>query len=264
MGLLSLLLLVADKQQRLEPLHQLLAWVGQPIQYLAQMPAQLADWMGQEWQSQGDLQQAYATSQADLLRLQGRLLKLAALEEENDRLRDLLDSSLKIRDRVLIAELLSINLNPLRQQLMIDKGQQAGVFIGQAVIDAQGIMGQVSQVGPLAATVLLLTDQAAAIPVEIQRNGLRSLAFGTGQNDYLLLPQLPNNADIRVGDQLFSSGLGGVFPSGYPVATVSQVVHNPGQAFASIRAKPAARLDSSRHVLLVWGARTTEQVLQGE
>jgi len=175
-----------------------------------------------------------------------------ALEAENMRMRNLLDSSFKIGDRVLIAELVAVDLDPYRQQVLINKGTSSGVYEGQPVLDANAVMGQVTHVNPLTATVLLITDARHALPVQVNRNGLRTVALGTGRINVLELPHLPNNADISVGDLLITSGLGGHFPPGYPVAEVTSVVREPGQPFAVVEARPMAHLDRTREALLVW------------
>ena len=132
------------------------------------------------------------------------------------------------------------------------KGRVHEVYEGQPLVDADGIMGQVVHAGPLTATAMLITDSGHGTPVQVNRNGLRTIAVGTGEVDRLELPYLPNSADIQEGDLLVTSGLGGRLPPGYPVANVSRIVHNPGQPFAEVHATPTARLDRAREVLLVW------------
>jgi len=183
-----------------------------------------------------------------------RLQRLAALEMENARLRELLDSTARIASRALVAEILSVDLDPYRQRFDLNRGLVDGVFVGQALIDAQGVVGQVVRVGPLTAEAVLITDADHAVPVSVNRNGLRTIAVGTGDSSRLRLPYLVNNADIVVGDLLISSGLGGVFPAGYPVARVVDVRRRPDQAFAEIMAEPASALDRDREVLLVWNS----------
>jgi len=184
--------------------------------------------------------------------LKVRLQRLAALEAENRRLRDLLGSSRRLEERVLIAELLAVALDPYRHQVLIDKGSGSGAYVGQPVLDANAVMGQIVRVSPLSATVLLITDVEHSLPVQVLRNGLRAIAQGTGLVQGLELLHLPKNVDIRVGDELVTSGLGGRFPAGYPVARVVAVREEPGRPFAIVRAAPLARLDRTREVLLVW------------
>jgi rod shape-determining protein MreC len=183
-----------------------------------------------------------------------RLQRLAALEVENARLRELLDSTERVGTRALIAEILAVDLDPYRQRFDLNRGSLDGVFVGQALIDAKGIVGQVVRVGPLTSEAVLITDADHAVPVTVNRNGLRTIAVGTGDSGRLRLPYLTNNADIEVGDLLVSSGLGGVFPAGYPVGRVIEVKMRPDQAFAEVIAQPVSALDRDREVLLVWNA----------
>lgn len=187
----------------------------------------------------------------DELVLKTKLLKFEALEQENIRLRGLLDTSFKVGEQVLIADLLSINLVPYEHVVVVNKGGRFGVHPGQAVFDGNGVVGQVLRVTPYSSEVMLITDPSHAIPVQINRNGLRTIALGTGQIDRLALPYLPSNADVQVGDLLVTSGMGGVFPPGYPVATVTAI--SPEKSpFAKISAVPVAQLDRNRELLLVW------------
>jgi len=204
--------------------------------------------------------------------LRARLQQQEALEAENMRLRDLLGSSFKIGDRVLIAELVSVDLDPYRQQVLVNKGSSSGVFVGQPVLDANAVVGQVIRTTRGTATILLITDTAHALPVQVNRNGLRTIAEGSGFTDRLQLPHLPNNADIRVGDLLVTSGLGGRFPPGYPVARVTEVRSEPGKPFATVIATPSAHLERIREVLLVWtltpdrvpGTQASEETVPSE
>ena len=192
--------------------------------------------------------------------MQRRVQKLAALTEQNVRLRELLNSAALVDDKVLVSELIGVDPNPFTQRIMIDKGENDGVFVGQPVLDASGLMGQVVEVMPYTARVLLLTDTTHSIPVQVNRNGLRAIAVGTGNPERLELRYVADTADIKEGDLLVSSGLGQRFPAGYPVATVKEVIHDSGQPFAVVRAVPTAKMNRSRYVLLVFSdSRTPEQ-----
>jgi rod shape-determining protein MreC len=180
-----------------------------------------------------------------------RLQRMAALEAENARLRALLDSTVKVGDSILIAEIVSIDMNPYRNMIVINKGGHDGVYVGQALIDADGIVGQVTRDRFYSAEAMLVTDVDHALPIELARNRLRSIAVGTGELDRLSLPFLPSNADVREGDLLVSSGLGGTFPPGYPVGVVRQVNSITGQPFLEVNAEPAAALNRIREVLLI-------------
>jgi rod shape-determining protein MreC len=188
------------------------------------------------------------------LETEARLQRLAALEAENARLRELLDSTARIGNRALVAEILAVDLDPYRQRFDLNRGLVDGVYVGQALIDAQGVVGQVVRVGPLTSEAVLITDADHAVPVSVNRNGVRTIAVGTGDSSRLRLPYLTNNADVQVGDLLISSGLGGVFPAGYPVGRVLDVQRRADQAFAEIIAEPVSALGRDREVLLVWNA----------
>ncbi|HEY9183167.1 MAG TPA: rod shape-determining protein MreC, partial [Gammaproteobacteria bacterium] len=177
---------------------------------------------------------------------------------ENERLRNLLESRGRVGSRALVAEILAVDLDPYRQRFDLNRGFVNGVFVGQALIDAQGVVGQVVRVGPFTSEALLITDADHAVPVSVNRNGLRTIAVGTGDSSRLRLPYLTNNADIVVGDLLISSGLGGVFPAGYPVGRVLEVRLRPDQSFAEVIAEPASALDREREVLLVWNSTDEE------
>jgi len=250
--LFSLLLMVVDhRTDYLDPVRSAVAVATYPLHYLASLPFSAADSASEALASRAELQQAHDDYRLENIRLKGQLQKFEALEAENMRLRDLLDSSLKIGDQVLVAELISIDLDPYKQQVLIDRGSNSGVFLGQPVLDANAVMGQVIHVSPMTSTVLMITDPTHALPVQVNRSGLRTIANGTGRINELELPHLPNNADIREGDLLVTSGLGGHFPPGYPVAQVTQVTREPGQPFAHVLATPNAHLERVREVLLV-------------
>jgi len=251
--LLSLSLMVLDhRYNTLESLRSTLSVVLYPIQYLAGLPSILSQSASQAMTSRSELETQLKHLSDDNLELRARLQKFESLEAENMRLRALLDSSFKVGDRVLIAELMAVEQDPFRQVVLINKGKNSGLYAGQPVLDANAVVGQVTHVNPLTASVLLITDATHALPVQVNRNGLRTIALGTGLINQLELPHLPNNADIEVGDLLVTSGLGGRFPPGYPVAQVVEVKREPGRPFASVIAETAAHLDRIREVLLVW------------
>lgn len=248
---LSLTLMSVDYGTRhLEPARAALSALTYPLIYGAS-----ATWVTDLLHLQTnfvDLERTNHQIHQENLLLQARLQQFDALEAENMRLRDLLGSSLKIGERVLIAELVSIDMDPYRHQVMINKGTNSGVFVGQPVLDAHAVVGQIIRATPGTATLLLITDAAHALPVQINRNGLRTIAEGTGFIDTLRLSYLANNADVQIGDLLITSGLGGHFPAGYPVAKIREVRHEPGKPFATVTATPNANLQRIREVLLVW------------
>jgi rod shape-determining protein MreC len=240
------------RYNHLESLRSALSVLLYPIQYLASLPLLLSESASEAMVSRNQLEAQNTLLHQQNIMLRARLQKFEALEAENMRLRGLLDSSFKVGDRVLIAELIAVEQDPFRQQVLINKGKSSGLFKGQPVLDANAVVGQVTHINPFSASVLLITDAAHALPVQVNRNGLRTIALGTGLINRLELPHLPNNADIQVGDLLTTSGLGGGFPPGYPVAEVIEVRKEPGQPFASVLAQTTAHLDRIREVLLVW------------
>ena len=250
---LALALIVADTHYRqLDFIRSTLSVMLYPIHYLAALPGRLSRAVDERLTAEAELREQNDELRDENLKLKGRMQTFSALEAENRRLRDLLGSSIRLNDRVRIAKLLEVDLDPYRQQVLVDKGASSGVFVGQPVLDADAVMGQVVRTTPLTATVLLITDAAHSLPVQINRTGLRTVAAGSGLIDRLELLNLPKNADVRVGDLLVTSGLGGVFPPGYPVARISAVRDDPGSHFATVWAEPTARLDRSHEVLLVW------------
>jgi len=249
---ISLLMMVVDhRENHLKVVRSALSVIVAPLHQIASLPANSGEWVSDNFRSHQHLVEKNQELLEQNLKLQGQQQKLEALEAENMRLRDLLASSLKIGDQILIAELIAIDLDPYKQQVIINRGSNSGVFEGQAVLDADAVLGQVIHADPFSATVLMITDPSHALPVEVNRNGLRTIAMGTGRTNELELPHLPNNADIQIGDLLVTSGLGGHFPAGYPVAKITQVINSPGQPFARILAKPSANLERTHEVLLV-------------
>lgn len=222
-----------------------------PLQYIVDLTARAGNWAGESLSSRNALLDQNTGLREQNLLLKGRLQKFAALETENQRLRDLLQSSLQIRERLLVAELLQVDMDPFRHQILLNKGSRDGVKAGQPLLDADGVMGQVLHAGPLTSTAVLITDPSHALPVQINRNGLRALAVGTGSFNRLDIPYITKNADVRVGDLLVTSGLGESFPPSYPVATIVAVEDQPGLSFARVSAMPVAHIERSREVLLV-------------
>jgi rod shape-determining protein MreC len=252
------------RQNHLESLRSALSVILYPIQYLASLPVILGGSASNALTSRGELQAENQRLHEENIQLHARLQKFLALEAENMRLRALLDSSFKVGDQVLIAEMISVEQDPFRQQVLINQGKTSGVFKGQPVLDANAVVGQVTHVNPFTASVLLITDASHALPVQVNRNGLRTIALGTGLINQLELPHLPNNADIQSGDLLTTSGLGGHFPAGYPVAEVTEVSREPGQPFASVKARTTAHLDRIREVLLVWTLTPESELMESD
>ncbi len=250
---LSAALMVVDARfDFLKPARGQMGLLLTPFYWLTELPVRAWEGVTQQVTSRGELLAENEKLKAEALLMQRRLQKLATLTEQNVRLRELLNSSALVDDKVLVGELIGVDPNPFTHRIIIDKGGQDGVFLGQPVLDARGLMGQVVEVMPYTARVLLLTDTTHSIPVQVNRNGLRAIASGTGNPERLELRHVADTADIREGDLLVSSGLGQRFPAGYPVATVKEVIHDSGQPFAIVRAVPTAALNRSRYVLLVF------------
>jgi rod shape-determining protein MreC len=255
---LSLALMTVDHRQHyLDGLRAALSTVVFPVQYLANVPRAVTGWFDESLSGRQTLLDSNAGLRKQNLLLKAEVQKYAALEMENRRLRDLLHSSSKISTRTLIAELLSVDTDPFRHKITLNKGSRHGVVLGQPLLDAEGIMGQIVHVGPLSSVALLLTDPSHALPVQVNRSGLRALVVGTGSFQRLDVPYVSKNADVQVGDLLISSGLGGRFPAGYPVAQITAIDRDASQTFAKISAEPRSRLEHNREVLLIWPRPTT-------
>lgn len=240
----------------LKQVRQQLNFLAVPFYQVTDIPRRIAEWGSGAMASEKDLRAENERLKIEVLIYQRKQQQMAALAAENVRLRQLLNGKDMLQDRVLIAELIGVSPNPLSHVVMINRGSNEGVYEGQPVLDAFGLMGQIIDVDETTSRVLLISDSTHAIPVQVNRNGVRAIAEGTGDLNRLSLRHVSINADIREGDILVSSGLGERFPVGYPVAEVEQVVRNSGQAFARVIARPMARLDRSRHVLLVFDTHT--------
>lgn len=240
------------RAQHLEAIRAALSVLVLPIQYAVNIPATAGNSVGDFFQSRDSLEDQNTNLKMQNILLKTQLQKLNAIEAENLRLRQLLRSSKRVGERILIGEVISVDLDPYSRKILINKGLDSDVFNGQPLLDADGVMGQVVHVMVLNSTAMLITDPNHAIPIQVNRNGLRAVAVGTGNQQFLDIPNLPNNTDIKQGDLLVTSGLGGRFPPGYPVAKITKVETNPAQPYAKITAEPTAKLDRNREVLLVW------------
>ncbi|WP_256858287.1 rod shape-determining protein MreC [Solemya velum gill symbiont] len=250
---IAITLMVVDHRRHdsLQQLRDTVAIVNYPIQLAAETPGDFIKWTSESISNYNHLLDENRRLNKENLLLQGGMQRFKALEEENQLLRDQLGASLRVGERVTLAEMTKVDLSPYRQQIWINRGSNAGVFTGQAVIDAHAIMGQVIEVTPFRSAILLITDTLHSIPVQVLRTGLRTVAKGTGRINNLELPYLPRSADVRVGDLLVSSGLGGRYPSDYPVARITSVGRDPNGA-TTIAAAPLARLAVDEQVMLVW------------
>ena len=244
------LMMLDQRQQHLQRVRQVLSVVVSPVRVLVELPFSTWQSVSVNLTERSDLIAKNVQLRREQLEDKFQLQQLAALQAENGRLRRLLDSTERVGLRALVAEILSVDLNPYRQRFDLNRGLTDGVYVGQALLDAQGIVGQIVRVDAFTAEAVLITDADTAVPVSVNRNGLRTIAVG--DSGRLRLPYLTNSADIKVGDLLVSSGLGGVFPAGYPVGHVLEVRLQPDRSFSEVIAEPASALDRDLEVLLVW------------
>jgi len=252
-SLLALGLIIVDKRyDHLGKIRRLLSIVAYPVQVAVASPFEGWNWFRESVTTRDALRMDKAKLEAELRLAQFRLQRYEALEAESQRLRALRDSTAGVSSRFIIGDIMDVDLDAFRERVLVDKGARDGVFVGQAVLDAGGVFGQVARVEQLTSEVILVSDAAHAIPVQINRNGLRTVAVGTGDTSRLKLPYLPTSADVIAGDLLVTSGLGGGFPPGYPVGTVAEVKRDPAQSLADVDVRPAAHLDRSRELMLIW------------
>jgi len=255
-ALLSIVLMYLDARgQHLQRFRAGLTTLFTPIQWIATVPTRVGGWAVDFMRGDEALHKELERFRSEQPILLARMQKYEAIEAENEHLRELLGASALVADKAMSAELLEVTSEPFRRTLIVARGEKDGLHIGQPVIDTYGIRGQVSEVGITQSKVILITDPGHAIPVQVNRNGLLAIAFGTGSSDTVSIRYLTASSDIKENDLLVSSGIGGHFPFGYPVAIVSKIVNNPHEAFLDIEAKPVAQLAHNKEVLLIWPNR---------
>jgi len=253
--ILSVALMFFDHRgHHLEKIRAGLMVVAYPIQFIAALPSRVGGGITDFFTTRETLREDNEKLLTERQALLTKLQQFDALDAENNRLRSLLGSAARVTDKALAADLVEVSAEPFTRKVVVAKGSQDGVYPGQPVIDAHGIMGQVTQVAARVCRVTLITDSGHAIPVLDNRSGLRALVFGTGDPDALKVPYLTASTDIKVDDLLVSSGMGGTFPAGYPVAQVVKIVNDPNESFLDITVKPAAQLNHGKQVLLIWPA----------
>lgn len=224
-----------------------------PFYFLANGPRAALDNVSAKLTSREQLERENTALRQELLLKNSDLLLQGQLKQENARLRELLGSPLRQDEQKMVTQVLSAGIDPYSDQVVIDKGAVNGVYEGQPVISDKGVVGQVIAVGQLTSRVLLICDTSHALPIQVLRNDIRVIAAGNGCTEDLQLEHLPNNTDIRVGDVLVTSGLGGRFPEGYPVGVISSVKVDTQRAYTVIQARPTAGLQRLRYLLLLWG-----------
>ena len=223
-----------------------------PIQKMVDEPIQFFNWLEMSVLTQQEVLGENARFQAKQLLLEAKLQKLWAVERENQQLRELLTSSSHIAGKMLVAQLLAVDNDPLSQSVTLNRGSRDGVFIGQPLLDAYGVMGQIISVTPFTSQAMLINDIRSAVPVQDSRNDLRSVVVGMGYADQLSLLNISVTSNIAIGDTLVTSGFGGRFPFGYPVGKIVSIQNNAGGRFAVVQVNSAAHLDRSRQVVLLW------------
>ena len=249
-ALVSIVLMYLDAHGHLaQRLRYGLQAVVYPIQQVVSSPQSAWHWLTESFETRGALRSDNARLRAQVQQLQLQAMREDALERENAELRGLRAALPPLIKHWQLAEIISVETDPLRQRIVINKGANAGVTVNQSVIDGSGVLGQVARVGPFSSEVILITDPEHAIPVQVTRNNLHSIAVGN--EGELLLPYLASNADVQSGDLLITSGLGGVFPAGFPVARITGVHRDNPQQPAQVRAQPLADLTRDREVILV-------------
>ncbi|ASG66589.1 rod shape-determining protein MreC [Idiomarina sp. X4] len=254
-----LLIFIDHRLQAMQPVRVFLNSLVAPVQYLAILPEQLLDNFSESVKTTEQLSEENQALKQRILMLQGQQQQLQFLKNENRRLRELLGSDARESARRMVAEVIAVASEPFSQQLVINKGTLSGVYEGQPVLDSSGIIGQVQDVGGSTARVLLISDQSHAISLRSERNDIRVLAQGTGDIGRLELMFIPHSTELREGDLLMSSGLGDVFPEGYPVARIASIVRDESLPFATVFADPVSALDRVRNVLLLWPSESKQQ-----
>ena len=252
-AILSIVIMFLDQRgEYLEKIRYGLSILAYPIQLAVSSPSTAWRWLHESVATRDALRDENARLVTRNRELELRSMRYEALAHENDELRGLQTALPPVAERWIVAEIVDIQLNNLRQRVLVNRGTSNGLFKGQAVLDDKGLLGQTTHVGPFSAEVILITDPEHAVPVQIERTGLRTIAVGTGDTASLALPYLPANADVKTGDVLMTSGLGGVFPAGYPVGRVVEVHRDAVQPLAQVRAVPFASMNIDREVMLVW------------
>ena len=260
---LSVALMIVDhRSQLLMPVRTVGSVINLPLQSIVGLPEATGKWL-ETYYPDDSIHQKYTALKAEFQVAQARLQRYDALRMENRRLTKLLSLSRQFGEQALIAEIIKFPLDPYGHRLMLNRGIETGVYLGQPAITPDGVLGQISGVGINHSVVTLITDPAHALPVQIQRNGLRTILRGLGVSGRVEVPFLAAQADIRKGDVLVTSGIGGGFPVGYKVARVREVAVDPNEAFLQVDAIPFVRTELTREVLLLWVGRSAPSAASG-
>lgn len=265
LGVVSVGVMMLD--HRSNYLETVRLWMGaaaNPIYTVVQTPGQAWNWLTSSFADRDQLRTENTELSEQLRLARVKLLQFDSLREENVRLRAVREASSGVGGRTMIAEIMRVDVDPFRHRVRINKGADDGVFMSQPVLDAFGIVGQIVQVDKYTATLILISDAEHAIPVQVNRNGIRSIAVGAGDLSKLSLPYMTVESDVKAGDLLVSSGLDGIFPAGYPVASVIKVERNTADTFATVEARPLAQLDRDREVLLLWADPPTPSAVENK
>ena len=256
---LALVLMVLDHRGGyLSEVRRLAGFAAEPLYWVAATPGRLVGAARKSVADRSELTAQNAELRERLMVTTAQLGRLQAVQRENQRLRQLLDGAEAQRLDVQLVGIADVDLDPFRHRVLLDQGSLRGIRSGQALIDANGAVGQVIDVTPLNATAMLISDPSHAVPVRVVRSGVRSIAFGTGRVDQLRLPNLPPSADVQVGDELVTSGFGGIFPAGLALGKVVSIGPDDTNLFVEAEVEPAARLDRSGELLLVWNTPADE------
>lgn len=252
---MSTILMIADHRGGyLDAVRRAAGLLTGPLYLIASSPGRLVSAVSDNVATQQDLLRENRELREQLLLGNARMNRLQAVQIENQRLRELLGGTRGLQLSVQLASLVDVDLDPFRHRILLDAGEQRGVRVGLAVIDGAGVVGQIIATTSMHSTAMLVSDPSHAIPVQVVRSGLRSIAYGTGRIDRLELPNIPLSADVRVGDELITSGLGGTFPAGFPVGRIETLRPDDTRLFVIADARPAATLERNGEVLLVWSA----------
>jgi len=247
-----MVLMAADhRYHKLDQVRSVLSLVVYPIQWSVDAPVRFVYQLQSYFFSHRQLAAENQRLQQEQLLQNSRLQQLMALEAENTRLRVLLETAKRKSEALEIADIIQVDSDPFNHRILLDKGKDDQIYVGQPIIDANGVMGEVVEVNALTSSAMLITDASHAVPVENVRNGIRGIVVGTGSIGGLELQHVPLTADIQVGDTLVTSGLGGRYPAGYPVGVISHISLDKGDSFANVRVKPAAFLERGRQLLLI-------------